>query len=71
MGRLEGIRESKVLAQQTDYNTVGCTKDLMGRGKCLIIFDCVTENGPIPAALWTFLTESKVKRGNHMILNSL
>ena len=28
-----------------DYGTVGCTKDLMERGKRLIIVDCITENG--------------------------
>ena len=33
----------------------------MGRGKRLIIVDCITENGPIPGALWTFSTESKTK----------
>ena len=41
---------------------VACTKDLMGRGKRLIIVDCITENGRIPGALWTFSTESKTKR---------
>ena len=45
-----------------DYGTIACTKDLMGRGKRLIIVDCITENGPIPGALWTFSTESKTKR---------
>ena len=45
-----------------DYRTVGCMKDWMGRGKRLIIVDCITENGPIPGALWTFSTESKTKR---------
>ena len=34
----------------------------MGRGKCLRIVDCITDNGPIPGALWTFSTESKTKR---------
>ena len=34
-----------------DYGTVGCTKDLMGRGKRLIIVDSVTENGSILGAL--------------------
>ena len=33
----------------------------MGRGKHLIIVDCITENGPIPGAVWTFSTESKTK----------
>ena len=34
----------------------------MGRGKRLITVDCITENGPIPGALWTFSTESKTER---------
>ena len=50
-----------------DYGTVGCTNDLMGRGKRLMIVDCITENGPIPGALWTFPTESKTKREENMI----
>ena len=45
----------------SDYGTVGCTKDLMGRWKHLIIVDCITENGPIPGALWTFSTKWKTK----------
>ena len=45
-----------------DYGTVGCTKDLIRRRKRLRIVDCITENGPIPGALWTFSTESKTKR---------
>ena len=45
-----------------NYGTVGCTKDLMGRGKRLITVECITEHGPIPGALWTLSTESKTKR---------
>ena len=46
-----------------DYGTVGCTKDLMGRGKRLIIVDCITENRSIPGALFgQFSTESKTKK---------
>ena len=49
------------------HGTVGCTKDLMGRVKRLIIVNCITENAPknghIPGALWTFLTESKTRKG--------
>ena len=37
-----------------NYGTVGCTKDLKGKGKRLIIVDCITENEPIPGALWIF-----------------
>ena len=45
-----------------DYGTIGCTKDLMGRGKRLRIVECITENGSIPKALWTFSTESETTR---------
>ena len=45
-----------------DYGTVGFHEGFDGRGKCLIIVDCITENGPIPGALWTFSIESKTKR---------
>ena len=56
-------KHCKILLRSiANYGTVGCTKDLMRRGKCLIIVDCITENGPIPGALWTFSTESKTKR---------
>ena len=53
---LENPRRSVV-----DYGTVDCTKYLMDRAKYLIIIDCITENGPIPGALWSFLTESKTE----------
>ena len=48
--------------QPAVYGTVGCTNDFTGKGKRLIIVDCITENGPIPGTLWTFSTESKTKR---------
>ena len=51
-----------------DYGTVGCRKDLMGKGKRLIIADCITENRPIPGALDIF--ENKKGRKN-MIFNLL
>ena len=35
----------------------------MGRGKRPITVDCITENGPIAGALWTFSTEPKTKKG--------
>ena len=41
-----------------DYGTDGCTKDPVGRGKRLIIVDCITEDGPVPGALWTFSTRT-------------
>ena len=44
-----------------NYGTVGCTKDLTAKGKPLIIVDCITENSPVPGALWIFPTESNAK----------
>ena len=41
------------------YGKVGSTKDKVGKGKRIIIVDCITENGPVPGALWIFSTDSK------------
>ena len=45
-----------------EYGTVGTTKCSTGKGQRLIIVDSITENGPVPGALWTFSTESKPKQ---------
>ena len=45
-----------------EYGTVGTTKCSTGKGKRLIIVDCITENGPAPGALWSFSAESKPKQ---------
>ena len=45
-----------------DSGTVGCTKDPVGRGKRLVIVDCITEDGPVPGALWTFSTQTTSKK---------
>ena len=29
-------------------------KKKVSKGKCLIVVDCITENGPVPGALWIF-----------------
>ena len=44
-----------------DYGTVGCTKEKIGKGKRLIVVDCITESGPVPGALWIF-SETKSKK---------
>ena len=44
-----------------EYRTVGCTKDV-GKGKRIIIVDCITENGPVPGALWIFSAGSKSQK---------
>ena len=38
-------------------------RSIVDYGTVVIIIDCVTENGPILGALWTFSTESKTKKG--------
>ena len=40
------------------YGTVGSTKDKVWKGKRIIIVDYITENGPVPGALWIFSTDS-------------
>ena len=45
-----------------EYGTVGCTKDDVGKGKRIIIVDCITENGPVPGALWIFSAGSKSQK---------
>ena len=46
-----------------NYGTVGCTKERVGKGKRLIVVDCITENGPVPGALWIF-SDSKPRTEN-------
>ena len=45
-----------------EYGTVGCTKDNVAKGKRIIIVDCITENGPVPGALWIFSAGSKSQK---------
>ena len=45
-----------------EYGTVGCTKDNVGKGKRIIIVDCITENGPVPGVLWIFSAGSSHKK---------
>ena len=45
-----------------EYGTVGCTKDNIGKGKRIIIVDCITENGAVPGALWIFSAGSKSQK---------
>ena len=46
-----------------DYGTVGCTKEKIGKGKRLIVVDCITESGPVPGALWIFSETKSKKKG--------
>ena len=44
------------------YGIVGTTKCSTTKGKRLIIVDCITENGPVPGAFWTFSAVPKPKQ---------
>ena len=44
-----------------DYGAVGCTKEKIGKGRRLIVVDCITESGPVPGAHWIF-SEAKSKK---------
>ena len=60
MDRFEGLENPRRSIH--DYGTVGSTKDPVGRGKRLIIVDCITEYGPVPGALWKFSTQTTSKK---------
>ena len=42
--------------------TVGCTKEMTGKGRRLIISDAMTESGPVRGALWMFKADGKGKK---------
>ena len=45
-----------------EFGGVGCTKDNVGKGKRIIIFDCITENGPVPGALQIFSADGQKRK---------
>ena len=42
--------------------TVGCTKEMTGKGRRLIISDATMESGPVRGALWMFKADGKGKK---------
>ena len=42
--------------------TVGCTKEMTGKGRRLIISDAMTESGRVRGALWMFKADGKGKK---------
>ena len=54
-----------------ENRTVGCTKDNVGKGKRIIIVDCITENGPVPGAVWIFSAGLRSQRKRASERNSL
>ena len=45
-----------------EFGSVRCTKDNVGKGEKIIIVDCITENGPVPGALWIFSADGQKKK---------
>ena len=45
-----------------EFGSAGCTKDNVGKGKRIIIVDCITENGPVPGALWIISADGQKKK---------
>ena len=45
-----------------EFGSVGCTKDNVRKGKRIIIVDCITENGPVPGALWIFSVDRQKRK---------
>ena len=43
-------------------STVGCTKEMTGKGRRLIISGAMTESGPVIGVLWMFKADGKGKR---------
>ena len=42
--------------------TVGCTKEMTGKGRRLIISDAMTESGPVRGSLWMFKADDRGKK---------
>ena len=42
--------------------TVGCTKEMTGKGRTLIISDAMTGSGPVRGTLWMFKADGKGKK---------
>ena len=42
--------------------TVGCTKEMTGKGRRLIISDAMMESGPVRGALWMFKADGEGKK---------
>ena len=62
MGDLETLKEKNLRSLRLSGLTVGCTKEMTGKGRRLIISDAMTENGLVRGALWMFKADGKEKR---------
>ena len=59
---LETLKEKNLRSLRLSGLTVGCTKEMTGKGRRLIISDAMTESGPVRGALWMFKADGKGKK---------
>ena len=59
---LETLKEKNLRSLRLSGLTVGCTKEMTGKGRRLIITDTMAESGPVRGALWMFKADGKGKK---------
>ena len=59
---LETLKEKNLRSLRLSSLTVGCTKEMTGKGRRLIISDAMTESGPVRGALWMLKADGKGKK---------
>ena len=58
----ETLKEKYLRFLRLSGLTVGCTKEMTGKGRRLSISDAMTESGPVREALWMFEADGKGKK---------
>ena len=56
------LKEKNLRSLRLSGLTVGCTKEMTGKGRRLIIGDAMTESGPVSGTLWMFEADGKRKK---------
>ena len=59
---LETLKEKNLRSLRLSGLTVGCTKEMTGKGRRLIISDAMTESGPVRGTLWMLKADGKGKQ---------
>ena len=62
MGRPRNAQRKNLRSLRLSGLTVGCTKEMTGKGRRLIISDAMTVSGPVRGALWMFKADGKGKK---------
>ena len=59
---LEMLKDKNLRSLRLSGLTVGCTKEMTGKDRRLIISDAMTESGLVRGALWMFKADGKGKK---------